>query len=315
MIEDDQKQQVDTHATQSPTINIEHDDPVDHSNNITSKTDMSNRDIFQLSTPPSSLKDCQRQQLILNRCPLPTDKLPSKSYTDKRKKSGQAMRHCQLKWFNEYTWLAYSSSTKGLGCLACILFPTQFKHGIADNLISKPYDNWKDAAQELAAHSTVYYHLQSEAKLQAFIETYITKSQVRVDTLLDKEDKSLIKRNRQVLSSIVKGLIFCGRYGLSLRGHRDNNLKEHLTDKGVFAGLLSLMIESGDSTLSEHFDSCAKNCTMTSSVTQNDLIDCIKLVIQSHIVKEIEAQTIGPLFSISADEVTDVAKWEQLGEF
>jgi len=74
------------------------------------------------------------------------------------------------------------------------------------------------------------------------------------------------------------------------------------------------VIESGDSTLREHLNSCAKHSTMTSSVSQNDLMDCIKFVIQSHIVHEIKAQPIGPLYSISADEVTDVARWEQLGE-
>ena len=87
------------------------------------------------------------------------------------------MRHCQVKWFHEYTWLAYIASRKGLGCLACILFPTHYKHGIADKLISKPFDNWKSAAKDLEDHGALHYHLQSAAKLHAFIETVISKSQ------------------------------------------------------------------------------------------------------------------------------------------
>lgn len=278
----------------------------------TSETDMLT-DIFKLIIPPTSLNDFQRQQLIIHRCPLPKEQMPSKSYADSRKKSGLIMRHCQVKWFHEYTWLAYSASRKGLGCLACILFPTHSKHGIADKLISKPFDNWKSAAKDFEDHGALHYHLQSAAKLHAFIETVISKSQPRLEDVLDREDKSLITKNRNVMASIVKSLLFCGRYGLSLRGHRDNDLKESLAHKGVFAGLLSLMIESGDGTLREHLNRCAKNSTLTSSVSQNDLLDCIKLIIQSHIVKEIKAQPIGPLYSISADEVTDVARWEQLG--
>jgi len=200
-------------------------------------------DIFQMSFSSTSLNDFQRTQIILHRYPQPTEQMPSKSYADKRKKSGQITRHCQLKWFHDYTWLAYSASKKGLGCLACILFPTNSKHGIADKLISKPFDNWKDAAKYLEDHGALYYHLQSAAKLQAFIEIVINKSQARLEDVLDKEDKSLIAKNRQVMASIVKGLLFCGRYGLSLRGHRDNDLKQCLAHKGVFAGLLSLMIE------------------------------------------------------------------------
>ena len=283
-------------------------------NNTMDSDDMMN-DIFQMVTPPTLLNDYQRQRLILHRFPRETEQMPSKCYADKRKKNGQITRHCQLKWFHDYTWLAYSASRKGLGCLACILFPTHSKHGIANKLISKPFDNWKDATKDLEDHGALHYHSQSAAKLQAFIETVINKSQPRLEDLLDKEEKDIVSKNRKVIASIVKGLLFCGRYGLSLRGHRDNDLKESLAHKGVFAGLLSLMMESGDSTLREHLNSCAKHCTMTSSVSQNDLMDCIKLVIQSHIVKEINSQSIGPLYSISADEVPDVARWEQLGEF
>ena len=54
-------------------------------------------------------------------------------------------------------------------------------------------------------------------------------------------------------------------------------------------------------------------CTYLSKTTQNDLLSCIKDFIQSELVNDIQNQTEGPVFGISADEVTDVSNWEQLG--
>ena len=43
------------------------------------------------------------------------------------------------------------------------------------------------------------------------------------------------------------------------------------------------------------------------------MLSCIKDFIQSEIENDIQNQTEGPCFGISADEVTDVSNWEQLG--
>ena len=52
---------------------------------------------------------------------------------------------------------------------------------------------------------------------------------------------------------------------------------------------------------------------LLSKTTENDLLSHIKDFIQSEIVNDIQNQTEGPFFGISADEVTDVSNWEQLG--
>ena len=58
---------------------------------------------------------------------------------------------------------------------------------------------------------------------------------------------------------------------------------------------------------------CTKCYFYVSKTTQNDLLSCIKDFIQSQIVNDIQNQTEGPSFGISADQVTDVSNWEQLG--
>ena len=42
------------------------------------------------------------------------------------------------------------------------------------------------------------------------------------------------------------------------------------------------------------------------------LLCCIKDFIQSEIVNDIQNQTEGPFFGISADEVADMSDWQQL---
>ena len=99
-----------------------------------------------------------------------------------------------------------------------------------------------------------------------------------------------------------------------MRGHRDDGplLDEASSNRGNFKELIMLMSEF-DKTLKDRIESCARNTTYLSKTTQNDLLSCIKGFTQSEIVNEIQNQTEGPFFGISADEVTDVSNWEQLG--
>ena len=114
---------------------------------------------------------------------------------------------------------------------------------------------------------------------------------------------------------ILRAIIFCGRHGLPLRGHRDDDIPSgaEITNKGVFAGLLYFAVQSGDTRLADHLGKAPRNATYVSKNAQNDLLDCIKEYIQDVIVQEISNQEIGPKFAIMADEVTDVSDWEQLG--
>ena len=59
--------------------------------------------------------------------------------------------------------------------------------------------------------------------------------------------------------------------------------------------------------------SSKRNATYLSKTSQNDLLACIKEYIQQETVKEIKRQNEGPYFGLSADEVTNVSNWEQLG--
>ena len=108
---------------------------------------------------------------------------------------------------------------------------------------------------------------------------------------------------------------YCGRQGVALRGHRDDDTEteyEYVLT-GNFKALLKLCSESGDTVLQEHLKTCAGNAKYTSKTAQNELLFCIKDFILEHIVTEINTQPHRLYFGIQADEVTDSSNAEQLG--
>ena len=99
---------------------------------------------------------------------------------------------------------------------------------------------------------------------------------------MNADSTILIEKNRHVLKSILKCIEFCGRRGITLRGHRDNDTQidtaekdSHHTNTGNFKELIRFQIDSGDSILEEHLRNCPKNATYVSKTTQNELLLCI----------------------------------------
>ena len=117
----------------------------------------------------------------------------------------------------------------------------------------------------------------------------------------------------QVLESIVKTVMLCGKQNIALRGHRDDSKylnSENDSNTGNFQALLDFRIDSGDKILEQHFRSAPKNATYRSKTVQNELIDVIASIIREQIVKDIRDS--GGMYSISADEVRDISNKEQL---
>ncbi len=78
---------------------------------------------------------------------------------------------------------------------------------------------------------------------------------------------------------------------------------------GNFLALLDFRVDAGDMTLKKHLETAGRNATYTSNRIQNDLIGIIGSYIQNHLVQNILHRQ---LFSILADEATDVSNKEQL---
>ncbi|KAK3104654.1 hypothetical protein FSP39_007252 [Pinctada imbricata] len=272
----------------------------------------SSLDIARCISEPGTITDDLKFSLISNRIPHDNYRFPSRTYKDKRRKSGVIHRRCKPEWLKTFEFLCYSESKDGLYCLGCCLFPDT-SHRRSKKLISEPYFNWKDAMEDMKEHSTCMYHLSSMAKLHSFIGTHRNPNQ-RIDLSIRYAESERVKKNRQILSSIIKTLVFCGRQVIALRGHRDDESnRETSSNMGNFKELLQFRADAGDVILQEHLRSCAKNASYISKTSQNELLTCVKMYTQEEIVKEINAQPIGPYYSIQCDEVTDASNWEQLG--
>ena len=101
-----------------------------------------------------------------------------------------------------------------------------------------------------------------------------------VDEMLDRQLKFEVSENRKILRSIIDTIIFLGRQGLALRGHRDDSqyhpdVGEYSTGSvGNFIELLNYRVRGGDKDLGKHLESYSKNASYISKTTQNELIKC-----------------------------------------
>ena len=77
--------------------------------------------------------------------------------------------------------------------------------------------------------------------------------------------------------------------------------------------MINFLIYAGDKIFENHLNSCSKTATYISKTAQNELLLCIKDFSQSKIVKEVKNQSMGPLYGIMVDEVTDTSNKGQLG--
>ena len=75
---------------------------------------------------------------------------------------------------------------------------------------------------------------------------------------------------------------------------------------------LDFRVDAGDEVLHKHLAIGPRNARYTSKTCQNDLLRCIKKFIQKTIVSEVKDQSLGPIYTVGEDEVTDVSNWEQL---
>jgi hypothetical protein len=105
------------------------------------------------------------------------------------------------------------------------------------------------------------YHQGSLAKLKAFQSTYLNPS-TRVDATITHDADEKIRTNKSILKSVVKSLLFCGRQGIALRGHRDDDTEKGSTSKkGNFKELLNFRVDDGDKVLEEHITNSNKRST------------------------------------------------------
>ena len=102
-----------------------------------------------------------------------------------------------------------------------------------------------------------------------------------------------MENNRKVIESLLQVVMLCGKQGLALRGHRDDNIvwtnegEIESDNRGNFIELVRFRAES-DEVLRHHLQSAPRNAIYTSKIIQNELVHIIGSRIRSDILREIE---------------------------
>ena len=214
-------------------------------------------------------------------------------------------RRFKPEWTQRHSWLHYSPSEDGVYCKACVLFaPVDVKQQKLGSLVNKPFSIWTKQSFFFNRHEQLAYHQDSMTRMEASCKCPVRN----VATMLNKAHEEQVSRNAQVIKSLLKCVSFCGKQGLSFRGHRDDSTALDTSNMGNFIELVRFRAEN-DEVLRTYLGTSPRNALYTSKTIQNEMIDVIGSAIEDQIIHEIQT---AKFFTILADEVTDCSNLEQL---
>ena len=255
-------------------------------------------DVANAST---STPDYGKHQLLKNHFkPGPNYKFPK----------GVQGRTFQYKWLQAYPWLVYSKKENGGYCLPCVLFASSgYQSSTPGILATRPLIAFAKALETLRNHANKDYHKTAVIRAEEFLKV-MENQQPGISHRISQTVADTVKKNRKILSSIIKTIVLCGQQNISLRGHRDSFADVEKTSSlipqnhGNFWALLHFRVDSGDTTLGDHLATASHNASYTSGNIQNQLIDIIGSQIRGKILERVKKSG---WFSVIADEVTDVS--------
>ena len=186
------------------------------------------------------------------------------------------------------------------------------------------YSSWKKQYEGVLKHERSNAHCNAVLAQALFLH-----HQTIVDSLSDQakadasRNKLEVARNRSVMQRIVDVVMFLGRQGLSLRGHRETICDDSI-NSGNFIEVLKL-ISHYDTTVNRHLTDVNERQSKTSSdkehkgrgskltflskTTQNKLVSIISQNITNAVVKAIEHSRA---WALIVDTTPDIAHNEQI---
>nr|XP_047132966.1 zinc finger MYM-type protein 1-like isoform X2 [Hydra vulgaris] len=267
--------------------------------NATTEDDCNEFDIGLFVDKVGKLSNQEKRNILLNVWILPSDYVFPKTNGHK----------CNPAWFKKFSWLCYSKYYDGLFCISCVLFG---KASSTSQLFHEYlFRFWSVENVRIISHNNTSPMHKTSIQIMLDFQAVISRKTVPINLQLNKFLSDNIFRNRQILFSISRAILFCCRQNIPLRGHRDDakHLALQCNNAGNFQCFLDLMALCGDKILSDHFKNGPKNATYRSKTVQNELIDICADVVRSLLTNRIKKANF---FSILADEASDVSQTEQM---
>ena len=178
-----------------------------------------------------------------------------------------------------------------------------------DKLYKSPLTLWTSAISCFTKHASGKCEMHNFAMIamENFLRN-MTRESVPIDQQINNLLQQQIKRNREILKSLFKTIIFCGKNNIALRGPRDDD-PQNASLSGNFQALLEFRIDSGDHTLQHHLETAPRNATYISKTIQNEMITTVGPIIVNNLSQEIRDSKY---FSIMSDEAADISNKENL---
>ncbi|XP_060845787.1 zinc finger MYM-type protein 1-like [Rhopalosiphum padi] len=125
-----------------------------------------------------------------------------------RRNIGGKQRSFNVLWYSKYEWLEYSKIRDSIFCFYCRHF-TSDNSGYRDKvLIVNGYSDWKHIGNMLEKHNSSNIHKLSLKKYKSWISAKKTGS---VATKLNTQLKEDILKNREIMRSLIRCVLYCGR--------------------------------------------------------------------------------------------------------
>ncbi|VDI15927.1 Hypothetical predicted protein [Mytilus galloprovincialis] len=206
-------------------------------------------------------------------------------------------------WESQFPWLRYSCTEDAAYCKYCVVFRDE-----GGLFSSKGFTDWKNAVgnkrSTLKSHDDSVDHRNAVEKAENFISVCEGKKP-SICSSLSKAYEDKVKKNHDILLSIIDVIIVLGQRNIALRGNWD---KISHQEDGNFQFFINWK-SNFDTVLKDHLETAHKSMTNLSPQIQNELIQCCELEIRERIVQKCKASGF---YSIMADETTDVSVTEQL---
>lgn len=160
------------------------------------------------------------------------------------------------------------------------------------SFVTEPFTSWIKMSEKANVHSRKDYHKMSMTRMGKFLARYKNPSQ-SVSIFLDKEAQKIVSNNQKVVESLLKIVMLCGKQGLALCGHRDNQIswgeseEEICSNQGKLVEFVRFRAEH-DHILAEHLASFPRNAQYSSKTIPNELVQVIGMAIRNDILQEVQ---------------------------
>jgi len=163
-------------------------------------------------------------------------------------------------------------------------------------------------------HNEANSHKTSFAKYQGFVTS---KSVGAVTLQINSHVEENITKNREILKSIIRSILYCARQDIGLRGHYNVNTSlnkdlentEQTKNQGNLKELVDLLCLENEN-FDKDLKSLPKNAKYTSNIVENNILLASFNIITQTIVKEFNE--VSSVYSLIVDEARDASTLEQM---